>query len=110
MEANEYQRLANRTCSITEDKKAMLQHAVLGLNSEAGEVAGIYQKEFQGHPVDTNRVIKELGDCLWMIAEAATALGISLSYIMEDNIAKLKARYPEGFDPERSLHRAPGDI
>lgn len=29
---------------------------------------------------------------------------------MERNIEKLRARYPEGFDEEHSLHRAAGDI
>lgn len=53
---------------------------------------------------------KELGDCCWMIAEACRALDATLEDVMRMNIDKLKARYPEGFDPERSLHRAEGDV
>ena len=46
MTGNEYQVLAMRTCSIPYDqKKEMARHAVFGLASEAGEVAGILQKE-----------------------------------------------------------------
>ena len=30
----------------------------------------------------------------------------TLEYAMERNIEKLRRRYPDGFDPERSLHRA----
>lgn len=45
-----------------------------------------------------------------MIAECATALNVTLDSIMEMNINKLKARYPEGFDVEHSLYRKEGDI
>ena len=45
-----------------------------------------------------------------MIAEAATALGFDLEDVAETNIQKLKKRYPDGFDAERSLHRTEGDI
>lgn len=111
MRGNEYQKLAARTCSIPyERKEDMLKHAVLGLNSEAGEVAGIFQKEYQGHEVKLEHLMKELGDCLWMIAEACTALDINMEDVMQLNIAKLRARFPEGFTAERSLHRAEGDI
>lgn len=53
MTGKEYQALAIRTCSIPYDCKAdRLYHAVFGLNSEAGEVAGILQKKYQGHEVN----------------------------------------------------------
>ena len=111
MTGNEYQKLAMRTCSIPYNESGnMLRHAVFGLTSEAGEVAGILQKIYQGHPFDTAYFAKELGDCLWMIAEACTAVNLTVETVMEMNIDKLKARYPEGFDVEHSLHRAEGDI
>lgn len=111
MAANEYQNLAMRTCSIPySQRRDMLLHAVLGLTSEAGEVSGIFQKEYQGHKIDPDHLKKELGDCLWMIAEACTALGLDLESVMRANIKKLKARYPDGFDAGRSLHREAGDV
>lgn len=109
--ANEYQLLAMRTCNIPYDRrKDMLRHAVFGLSSESGEVAGILQKEYQGHEFDKEHMIKELGDCCWMIAEACTALGVDLSDVMNTNIEKLRKRFPEGFSADRSLHRQEGDI
>jgi len=105
MTGNEYQNKAMRTCS-----KPNLDHAVFGLCSEAGEVAGIMQKVFQGHEFDREHAKKELGDCLWMIAEACSALELSLEDVMEANIKKLEARYPNGFEAERSLHRGAGDV
>lgn len=111
MTGNEYQKLAMRTCGIPYDqKKDMLRHAVFGLASESGEVAGILQKEYQGHEKNTEHILKELGDCLWMIAEACTALNVDMESVMQMNIDKLKARFPEGFSSERSIHRKEGDI
>lgn len=111
MTGSEYQELAMRTCNIPYDnKKDRLHHAVFELTSEAGEVAGILQKTYQGHEFDTRHLMLELGDCLWGIAEACTALDVNLDMVMQMNIDKLKARYPEGFDVEHSLHRKEGDI
>lgn len=110
MTADEYQALAKRTCSITDDPEKMLMHGVLGLTSEAGEVSGIFQKQYQGHEMNKEHLIKECGDCLWMIAEILTAINVPMSECMTMNIEKLKSRYPEGFTPEKSMHRKPGDI
>ena len=52
-----------------------------------------------------DNVIDEGGDVLWMLAELFTALGISLDDVAQHNVDKLKARYPEGFSADRSLHR-----
>ena len=69
MNGKEYQDLAMRTCSIPYDQKEdMLRHAVFGLASEAGEVAGIMQKVYQGHPFDKEHLKKELGDCVWSVS------------------------------------------
>lgn len=111
MTPNEYQRLAIQTCCIPYSRKEdMIRHAVFGLASESGEVSGIFQKEYQGHTVDTEHVKKELGDCLWTIAELCTALDFELENVMQTNIDKLKKRYPDGFKYEKSLHRKIGDI
>lgn len=111
MTGNEYQKLAMRTCSIPYDQREdMLRHAVFGLASEAGEVAGILQKEYQGHEFNKEHMKKELGDCLWMIAEACQALDLGMDDVMQTNIDKLKARFPEGFSTEKSINRKEGDI
>ena len=50
-------------------------------------------------------MVKELGDVAWYLAETAYVLGYSLEDIFKANLAKLAARYPDGFSVERSLHR-----
>lgn len=111
MTPNEYQKLAMRTCNLLHfPLDGMACHAVFGLTSEAGEVAGLFQKWYQGHELDEEHLMKEIGDCLWMIAELCAAYGFSLEDVMQLNIDKLRARYPDGFDTEKSLHRAEGDV
>ncbi len=66
--------------------------------------------EYQGHAVSDEHLKKEIGDCLWMLAELCTAFGFTLEDVMQLNIDKLRARYPDGFSEEKSLHRAEGDV
>lgn len=98
-----------RTCNLDEDT-AKLSHGAFGLAAEAGEVAGIFQKIYQGHGFDEEHLVKECGDCLWMIAEILDALDVSMSECMELNIQKLRERYPDGFEADKSLHRKEGDV
>lgn len=55
--------------------------------------------------MDKEKLAKELGDIAWYLAETAYALGIPLEDILQANIDKLKKRYPEGFEKERSICR-----
>lgn len=110
MNANEYQKLAARTIPAEMNQHNMLYHALFGLVSEVGEVHGLFQKTYQGHVLDEGHLMKECSDCLWFIAEFCTAMGWKLGDVMQLNINKLKARYPDGFSTERSLNRAEGDI
>lgn len=106
--ANEYQRLAMRTAK---PECRVLSNVGLGLAGEAGEVADEIKKHLHhGHPLNKDKLVKELGDVCWYAALAATVLDVTLEEVMQTNIDKLKARYPEGFDPEKSLHRKEGDI
>ena len=84
----------------------MLINGVMGLCGESGEVIDIVKKHLhQGHALDREKLIKELGDVAWYLAEIATALNVSLEDVLEGNIQKLRQRYPEGFDTEKSIHR-----
>ncbi|HMO60235.1 MAG TPA: nucleoside triphosphate pyrophosphohydrolase family protein [Roseiflexaceae bacterium] len=106
MELNEYQRLAMRTArDIASDERLM--NAVLGLAGEAGEVAELLKKQrYHGHPLDTTKLIDELGDLLWYVALAADTAGVPLAEVAERNVAKLRRRYPAGFSEQASRERA----
>lgn len=111
MTINEYQALAMRTSNKDLSPDYHLLNGALGLAGESGEIADLVKKNWmQGHELDVEHVAKELGDVCWYIAETATAIGCDLETIMKMNIEKLKKRYPDGFDSERSQHRAEGDV
>lgn len=106
MTINEYQRLAMTTLNPNLDKKDVLINGVMGLCGEAGEAIDIVKKHLaQGHELDREKLIGELGDIAWYLAETATVLDVDLEEVLTRNIEKLKRRYPEGFDKQRSINR-----
>ena len=110
MTGNEYQRLAARTMNPELLPAQEKLHALYGMAGEVGEIHSLHQKIFQGHAVKAIHAMKEVGDLMWFVAEYCTANGWALDDVMQMNIDKLKARYPEGFDESRSLHRDSGDV
>ncbi|MBQ6844299.1 MAG: nucleoside triphosphate pyrophosphohydrolase family protein [Agathobacter sp.] len=106
MTINEYQKLAMTTLNPELDKKDVLINGVMGLCGESGEVIDIVKKHLaQGHELDKEKIIKELGDVAWYMAEIATVLDVELEDVLVQNIEKLKKRYPEGFSTEKSVNR-----
>ena len=106
MTINEYQRLAMNTLNPELDKKDVLINGVMGLCGESGEAIDIVKKWLaQGHPLDREKLAKELGDIAWYLAETAYALDLTLEEILSANIEKLRKRYPEGFSTDGSIHR-----
>ena len=111
MNVNEYQKLAMTTLNPALNRKDVLINSVMGLCGESGEAIDIVKKWLaHGHELDREHLIKELGDVAWYLAEAATALDIPLEDVLQANIDKLKKRYPDGFDAERSRVRLQGDL
>ena len=115
-DGNATNRLLNLTLSDTtengigEDTGTVL-NACLGLSGEVGEFNDMIKKWiFHEKDLDEEHLKKELGDIMWYIAMMCHAFGWGLDEIMEMNINKLKARYPEGFDTDRANNRKNGDI
>lgn len=109
MTAREYQIAALRTAG-TEDMYDLLVNGVMGLCGEAGECIDMVKKHiFQRHILDEEHLAKELGDVAWYLAVTAYAIGYDLDDILRMNVEKLKKRYPDGFDAERSKNRESGD-
>lgn len=106
MKVNEYQQLALKTLNPKLDKKDVLINGVMGLCGESGETIDIVKKHLaQGHELDKEKIINELGDVAWYLAETAYALDTDLETVLSKNIEKLKKRYPEGFDANKSINR-----
>jgi NTP pyrophosphatase (non-canonical NTP hydrolase) len=106
MTLNEYHELAQRTSNPALDAKGHLFNGVLGLSGEAGECADLVKKHyFQDARPMIDQLVDELGDVLWYVAETARAMDVTLEEVARHNVEKLRRRYPEGFEAEKSLHR-----
>ena len=102
---NDYQRMARRTAG-TKQKSDKMEEALFGLAGEVGELCDHYKKfKHQGYELKYDHMAEETGDVMWYLAEIADALGLTLEDIARRNIDKLLKRYPDGFDPERSINR-----
>lgn len=123
MDGNTYQKLAMRTndghsadrllnsMSSPEYATGALFNGVQGLTGEAGEVADLVKKGiFHKKGINIDHLKKELGDVLWYIAMICYSLGILLDDVMQTNVDKLIARYPDGFDTYLANHRKAEDI
>lgn len=100
----------NTRRKIFPDAGAIL-NACLGLSGEVGEFNDLIKKAiFHEKPLDNQHAKKELGDILWYVSLMCTGFGWDLDEVLQINIDKLKARYPDGFDIEKSNNRKEGDV
>lgn len=99
MNFDDYQQAARRTANTGEtDLRLRLANWSLGLGGETGELQEQIKKMlFHGIEVVEQVVVSEMGDVLWYLAILANELGIDLNRVAEANVAKLSARYPDGF-------------
>jgi len=88
--------------------------SAIGMLAESGEFTEVLKKMvFQGKEFnEENRfhMKRELGDILWYWIQGCIALGYTPDEVMDENIKKLEARYPNGFEVARSEKREQGDI
>ena len=115
-ESNELATLTQRLSDL--DSKvniSLLMTGAIGLASEGGEFSEIVKKcVFQGKPMEDDTIFhmkRELGDIMWYWISACRALGLDPNEVVEENVNKLKARYPGGeFDVHYSENRVDGDL
>ena len=115
-ESNELAPLTQRLSDL--DSKvnvALLLTGAIGLASEGGEFSEIVKKcVFQGKPMEDETIFhmkRELGDIMWYWISACRALGLDPNEVVEENVNKLKARYPGGeYDVHYSENRKDGDL
>lgn len=96
MQMYEYQLEACKTRNANAD----LLYLTGKLASEGGEALQLVLKErYHGKPMESEDLIEEAGDCLWYIANIADMLGVTLEYLADANIAKLRKRHGESYNP-----------
>jgi len=98
---NDYQKQTGLTAVYPPDRA--LEYLTLGLVGEAGEVANKLKKVIRGdykYPKLGNaipeevrdKIVDELGDVLWYVAQLSIVLDTRLSTVMEQNLYKLQQR------------------
>ena len=116
---------SNETGSLTEQlnnlerdsdvNMSLLLTGGIGMASEGGEFNEIIKKcIFQGKPLNDETVFhlkRELGEIMWYWINSCRALGLDPNEVVEENVNKLKSRYPGGeFDVFYSENRKEGDL
>ena len=98
---NDYQKQTGLTAVYPPDRA--LEYLTLGLVGEAGEVANKLKKVIRGDYKDPklgsaipeevrDKIVDELGDVLWYVAQLSIVLDTRLSTVMEQNLYKLQQR------------------
>ena len=116
-QSNETESLCNQLQSLEQQgvNMALLLTGSIGIASEGGEFSEIVKKcIFQGKPLDADtqfHIKRELGDIMWYWINSCRALGLDPNDVIEENVNKLKSRYPGGeFDVHYSDNRKEGDL
>lgn len=102
-ETNDYEKVKNR---ITPEITRLL-HGVIGLQTETGEIFDCLKKHLiYGKELDVTNMREELGDLMWYVSVILHSLNISFEQILDENISKLKTRYPVNFTEQAAMNRA----
>lgn len=80
------------------EKEIRILHAVLGIQSELGE---ILEAMSQGDA----RIADEFGDVAWYVSVGEDAVGASMGSIMQANIEKLRVRFPGKFEAQAAIQK-----
>lgn len=94
------------TDNNSEIQARYILHALLGIMTEAGELAELLHNTIVGNlpsgagGIDIVNLIEECGDIQWYEAMLARALGTDFDTIQRKNIAKLRSRFPDKFTTE----------
>lgn len=103
MTLDDYQAGARTTALYSQEVRVL--YPALKLAGEAGEVAeklGKFMRDEDYRPGDElsseqrDKLVAELGDVLWYVANLAADLDVSLGHVAAVNLAKLQSRKARG--------------
>lgn len=123
MTPEEYREAALRTealsldCPVRASAEIRGLHHAIGIATEAGELLDAFKKKiYYGKHLDLVNIAEEIGDLFWYINGMIDYLNshpsrpygspaITWESIMENNIEKLRSRYPQKFTEEKAINR-----
>jgi NTP pyrophosphatase (non-canonical NTP hydrolase) len=111
-----YREEVMRTAGVSLENDSFRDQLLLGatgLAGEGGEVVDLIKKHvFHGKELKREDLIKELGDVRWYMEYLMLANKVTIQEVEAANVAKLRARYPDGFNHkdanERKDEKTPG--
>jgi len=90
----------------TEDTVIRLIHGVIGITTEASELfEALYKHIVDGEPLDLVNISEESGDCYWYQAIISDVIKTPMNKVLQTNLEKLAARYPDKFTEESAINR-----
>jgi len=79
----------------------------LGLAGETGELIELVKKfVYHGRDADFDKVLREAGDVMWYLTRLLSCYGWTVEDAMDNNVEKMRLRYPDGYSHEASAARA----
>ncbi len=90
--------VSNTSNIHTNDASFNLFHMSMGLVTEAAEVLDLLKKNMAyERPIDKIKLADELGDLVFYLFGALLDQNLTLEDVINMNMAKLNARYPNGY-------------
>lgn len=98
MELKEYQKLTKTTAKKHDNKELALSNWALGIIGEAGDISSCIKKVvFHKNEAVKEGIKENIGDLMWYLSTLCNEFDWELQEILNENIEKLKKRFPQGF-------------
>ena len=102
----------SRNCSlkelekVTDDSFIRLLHGVVGVTTEATEmIEALASYLLTEKELDLVNISEENGDCYWYQAIINDVTNTEMNKVLQTNIEKLAARYPDKFSEQLAINR-----
>ncbi len=83
-----------------------LLHCAIGVATESGELMDQFKRHiFYGKPLDKVNLEEEVADIMWYIANLCRLSDMDFEKLLQNNIDKLRIRFPDKFTMENALNR-----
>lgn len=106
MQILDYINQSERTSAKLENGQLDNFHYLSGMVTEVGELMDVFKKNIAyKKEIDWINVQEEIGDLMWYVANFCRVNNFNLENILQNNIDKLRARYPEKFTEENAINR-----
>lgn len=110
MDLKKYKKESERTFAYREnhlDKNDVdLLHCAIGASTESNELLDQFKKHiFYGKKLDVVNIGEEIADTIWYLSNLARLLDLDIEKLLDNNINKLKIRYPLRFEPDNAINR-----